>query len=123
MRAKLIHHSAEWLAEDYQAPPELTGRKFLTVWHFTRNSRAGLTAMKVDRGAGLWDSSGHLLFYSKHVADLAWSRTDAGVYSLEIRFGPCREAAGVRHALRRLEPETFKATGETELCVPMGAVE
>jgi hypothetical protein len=123
MRAKLIHSHTEWLAGDYEAPPELAKKEHLTVWHLHRNSQTGLTAMKVDRGAGVWNESGHLLFYSKQAADLGWSNSSSDLYGAEIRFGPCRQGKGVRHALRRLESGTFRVSQEIELCIPTGAPE
>jgi hypothetical protein len=79
--------------------------------------------MKVNRGAGVWNDRGRLIFYSKECADLVWSVGSSDLYSLELRFGPCREGNGIRHTLKRLEPGTFRPTREAELCVPMGGVE
>lgn len=123
MRAKLMQPSAEWLAGDYEAPPELAGKPFLAVWRIHHNPATGLSVLKVNRGSGVWDGSGRLLFYSRKTADLAWAKNSPHLYSAEIRFGPCAKGEGVRHALRRLEPESFRVAQESELCVPMGAPE
>lgn len=79
--------------------------------------------MKVNRGAGVWDESGHILFFLEKAGDLGWSKNSSDFYSLENHFGPCLRGDGVRHILRRRESGTFRVFDEIELCVPMGGVE
>jgi hypothetical protein len=79
--------------------------------------------MKVDRGTGVWDASGGLVHYIKSGADLTWSRDWSALLSLEVRFGPCAQQKGVRHALRIVDPASFETLDEIEICIPTGSVE
>jgi hypothetical protein len=123
MRAKLIHHSREWLDGDFEAPDPLAKKASLLVWHLHRQAQSARTAMKLNRGAGVWDGSGRLLFYLEQAADLGWSVDGRNIYSLENVFGPCQEAPGVRHLLRRRDAVDFHVISEMEICVPMGGME
>jgi len=95
----------------------------MTVRRLHHDPRSGLTAMKINRGAGLWDKTGRVRLYLERAGDIGWSKTSDDLYLLENRFGPCQRGSGVRHTLKRLEAGTFRAVSEMELCVPMGGVE
>jgi hypothetical protein len=123
MRAKLIHHTSEWLPGEFSPPDLLAQKPHLTVWRAHRHSKSGLIAMKVNQGTGVWDGDGHILFYKKGGADLAWRQKESELISLEIGFGKCRQREGVRHTLKRLDDKTFEPKDEMEVCVPMGPVE
>ena len=49
--------------------------------------------------------------------------TSTGSLSLEATFGECTHSRGIRHALKRLEPGTFRVVREMEVCVPTGGVD
>src|SRR5437879_474691 len=112
MKAKLIHHSFEWLDGDFELPQALAGKSHLTVWRVDRDTSGGFVAMKLDRGTGVWDASGKLTLYLESGADLAWFRKSPSLLSLELRFGLCQQQKGIRHALRRLESKSGKVLDE-----------
>jgi hypothetical protein len=123
MRAKLIHHAPEWLPGDFEAPSQLSDKKFLIVWHLRQDPKTGWTAMKVNRGAGVWDDSGRLRLYCERAGDIDWSKDSTDMYILENRFGACRQGKGVAHTLKRLDSTGLHTLTEIEVCVPMGGVE
>ena len=122
MRAKLIHHDEEWLPGEFESPALLVTKGYLRVWCIHRYASGGLIGMKIERGTGVWNSSGRLLRYFSRGADLAWSRDASLLWSLECRFGKCPGGAGVRHVLKSRDPQSFEKRQETEICVPTGGV-
>lgn len=123
MKARLIHHSTEWLPGDYEAPQPLAGEKQLNVWRVNQDAASGLVAMKLDKGTGLWDGNGKLLLYIDAGADLAWSSTPGVMLSLEQKFGPCqREPKHIAHMLRWRQAPSGRVLKETEVCVVAGGV-
>lgn len=122
MKVKLLHHSEEWLPGDFDAPEALRGQASLACWHIHALGASDRIAMKLERGAGVWDTSGRLLHYSKTASDMTWDAGSRTLLSLECTFGKCSASPGVRHALRRLDPESFQVVSEIDLCVRRGGV-
>jgi hypothetical protein len=123
MKAKLIHHSFEWLEGDYDPPEELATKTHLTVWRMENNYSSKLVAMKLDHGTGIWTESGKLIHYVKLGADLHWVNNSMELLSLELRFGTCQQQKGIGHTLRRLKAETYNVINEMDICVDSGGVE
>lgn len=123
MRVKLLHHAAEWLPGDFEAPEPQSGRECLTAWRIHHDPGSGLVGMKLTGGAGIWRPSGELLHYVERGADVSWCRDMPDWLSLENRFRPCQRTQGVGHALRWLDHGSFQTLDEMEVCVPTGGVE
>jgi hypothetical protein len=122
MKAKLIHHAEEWLPGDFEAPAELASRKFLTVWA-TCHVPPDRVAMKLMRGAGLWQRDGKLLQYWPKFTDLAWQPECRQLWAIALTFGKPRNHAGVEHALLALDSEALTVQRQTAFCVRSGSPE
>src|SRR5262249_37077609 len=110
-----IHHAEEWLPGEFEPPPPLVARGYLRVWRIHRYAPGGLVGLKIERGTGVWSSSGRLLKYFGHGADLAWSGDASLLWSLECRFGKCPGGAGVLHVLKSRDPQSFEKRQETDI--------
>lgn len=110
------------LKGDFQAPPAFTGLEELEAYHVRRNDRSGEVALKLKRGAGIWDRNGKLLHFNPRGADLAWLPETSDLLSLEVTFGRCTGRQGIKHSLQRLNSR-FEVVAQMEICVPHGGVE
>jgi hypothetical protein len=122
MQAKLVFHDADWVEGDFEPPANLKGKRILNVWRFERESGSGRLTMKLDRGAGIWDRSGQLLFYDPHVADFSFAERGR-LRSIENRFEHASGSQRPAHRLQLREGHTLAVLEETVLSVPTGGVE
>jgi hypothetical protein len=122
MKAMLIHHNAEWLAGEFEAPGNVRDAEYLTVYRVVRDPASGRVGMSLETGTGIWDSSGVLLWYNDQGVDLCWIAGGKELLSLEVTFGKCQRQQGIRHALKRLNGVSFQVSAAMEVCVLTGAV-
>jgi hypothetical protein len=121
MRAKLLHHSTEWLEQDFERPPELGDAREISFWHMQRVG--SMLALKTNKGSGLWTSEGRLLRFSAEAADLQVIAAAEAVVELVNVFGRCTVGEGVRHQVHLRDLRQWTPRGSIELCVPMGGAE
>ena len=74
VKAKLYHHSSEWLPGEFQVPKAQANSQRSQGFRVHYDAPPGYVAMKLERATGVWDKSGSLLLYVKRGADMAWSR-------------------------------------------------
>jgi hypothetical protein len=122
MKAMFIHHSAEWLEGEFEAPQKLRDQEYLTVYRVARDPVSGRVGMSTRGHTGIWDSSGTLLWDNDHGADLCWINGGKELLSLEVTFGRCRQQKGIRHELKRIDAQSFRPVETMEICVPTGSV-
>ena len=122
MRAKLVFFDDAWVEGDFEPPASLRDKPVLTVWRSERSEESGQVAMKVDRGAGIWDASGRLLFHDPQLADLSFAGRRR-LHALENRVEDTGRGRHRSHRLQLREDATFGVLEETVMSLPMGALE
>jgi hypothetical protein len=120
MKAKLLHHSEEWLPYDLEAPPSAAKEPFLSVWRVQHSPFAPRLALKLSDGVGIWEKSGALVKFFPKAADFTWTQDPARAYLWMPVFAPCAQGAGVRHALLEVDTGSFATQPLVDLCVETG---
>ena len=120
MKAILVAHAEIELEGALQAPKELSMEKDVIVYAIHDRPGSTQRAMKLDRGAGIWERSGALIHYDARAVDMAWS-LDGSLWSLVPTFesGP----NVVRHRMLQLDPATFEVLKTIVIEVPWGGPE
>lgn len=119
MLAKHVYLENAWVAGEFEPPACLKNKPVLSVWRTEREFETGRIAMKIDRGAGVWDRSGQLLFHDGKIADLSFSG-QGRLLSIENRVVPAGGEWQQAYRIQHREGKSFGVLGESVVTVPWG---
>jgi hypothetical protein len=116
-----MHHSSEWLSEDFELPARLRGVKGIHAWRVHRAKDTGLIGLKLgpEHGTGIWDAGGKLLHYFERGGDLDFLPVSQDALSLECLFKQSTKGAANPNSLRRLQIGSWKELAAGEVPTPV----
>src|SRR6185295_11227421 len=125
MRLRHLHHSLEWLPEDFELPKRLAAAADVYAWRVHRSAATGMIGLKLgpEMGAAIWDRSGKLLLDVEHGADIGFVDGGKQALILERRFTRCATGQGNANAVRRIDVTgkmpPARSLAEAEICTPV----